>query len=117
LNSPLADCTLSNWQRLDKFLWCARFASQRTACAAMAESGLIRINRQPTDKPHAKIRAGDVLTLPLHSGVRVIRVLALSDRRGNAASARALYEEVGEISRAEPGVQELGTGPETLPDL
>jgi ribosome-associated heat shock protein Hsp15 len=61
----------------------------------MVETGLIRINRQPTDKPHAKVRAGDVLTLPLHGGVRVIRVVALSERRGNAAAARALYDELG----------------------
>jgi ribosome-associated heat shock protein Hsp15 len=61
----------------------------------MVETGLIRINRQPTDKPHAKVRPGDVLTLPLQGGVRVIRVTALSQRRGNATAARALYEEVG----------------------
>jgi ribosome-associated heat shock protein Hsp15 len=62
----------------------------------MAESGLVRINRQPTDKPHAKIRPGDVLTLPWHGGVRVIRVTALSARRGNATHARTLYEDVPE---------------------
>jgi ribosome-associated heat shock protein Hsp15 len=76
------------------FLWCARFASQRSACADIARSGLVRINRQPTDKPHARVRPGDVLTLPLRGGVRVVRVLALSGRRGGATEARALYEEV-----------------------
>ena len=81
-------------QRLDKWLWCARFASQRTDCATMVEGGLVRINRQPTDKPHAKIRPGDVLTLPLYSGVRVVRVLELSEQRGAAAVARTLYEEL-----------------------
>ena len=78
-------------QRLDKWLWCARFAATRTACAGMAESGLLRINRQPTGKPHAKVRIGDVLTLPLYSGVRVIEVLALTERRGPAPEAQALY--------------------------
>ncbi len=82
-------------QRLDKWLWCARFASTRTACASMAESGLLRINRQPTDKPHAKIRVGDVLTLPLYAGVKVVEVLALSDRRGAAPEAQRLYRLVG----------------------
>ncbi len=60
----------------------------------MVEAGLVRINRQPTDKPHAKIRPGDVLTLPLYSGVRVVRVLGLSERRGAAPEARTLYEEL-----------------------
>ena len=84
----------ADFQRLDKFLWCARFAAQRTSCTALAAGGLVRINRQPTDKPHAKVRVGDVLTVPLGGGVRVIRVLALTDRRGPAPAARALYEEL-----------------------
>jgi ribosome-associated heat shock protein Hsp15 len=82
-------------QRLDKWLWCARFASQRESCARIAESGLVRINRQATDKPHARVRPGDVLTVPAGgSAVRVVRVLALSPRRGSASEAHTLYEEV-----------------------
>ncbi len=86
------------FQRLDKFLWCARFASTRSSCAEMAQSGLVRINRQPTDKPHARIRIGDVLTLPLYSGVRVIEVLALAERRGSAPEAQMLYRTVSETA-------------------
>jgi ribosome-associated heat shock protein Hsp15 len=82
-------------QRLDKWLWCARFASSREACADMAESGLLRINRQPTGKPHAKIRVGDILTLPLYAGVKVVEVLALAERRGPAAEAQLLYRLMG----------------------
>ncbi len=67
----------------------------------MAESGLVRINRQPTDKPHAKIRVGDVLTLPLYAGVRVVEVIGLSERRGSAPEARALYHPVGETAAVE----------------
>ena len=59
----------------------------------MVESGLVRINRQQTDKAHAKVRVGDVLTLPLFSGVRVVEVCALSERRGPATQARLLYKE------------------------
>jgi ribosome-associated heat shock protein Hsp15 len=82
-------------QRLDKWLWCARVASQREACARIAASGLVRINRQPTDKAHARVRPGDVLTLPWgNAGVRVIRVLALCARRGPPREAQALYEEL-----------------------
>ena len=84
------------FQRLDKWLWCARFATTRTACATMAESGLLRINRQPTDKPHAKIRVGDILTLPLYAGVRVVEVVGLSERRGPAEEARLLYRTLPE---------------------
>ena len=82
------------FQRLDKFLWCARFAAQRTACTTLAASGMVRINRQATDKPHARVRVGDVLTVPLFARVRVVRVLALAERRGTATDAHALYEEL-----------------------
>ncbi len=82
------------WQRLDKWLWCARFLRARSDCAALVVEGGIRINRLTTDKAHARLRPGDVLTVPLRGDVRVIRVVALANRRGPAVEAAALYEEV-----------------------
>jgi ribosome-associated heat shock protein Hsp15 len=84
---------------LDKWLWCARFMRARTDCAALVAQGSIRINRQPTEKAHARLRVGDVLTVPVRGAVRVVRVAALATRRGPAQEARALYEE---IPAAEP---------------
>jgi ribosome-associated heat shock protein Hsp15 len=69
---------------------------QRSDCAALVVRGSIRINRQPTDKPHARLRIGDVLTVPVHGAVRVVRVVALAVRRGPASEARMLYEEISE---------------------
>ncbi len=63
------------WQRLDKWLWCARFMKLRAGCARWVAAGGVRINRQPTDKPHARVRPGDVLTLAHGTQVRVVRVL------------------------------------------
>ena len=83
-----------DWQRLDKWLWCARFMRARSDCAQLVASGSIRINRQPTEKAHARLRVGDVLTVPVHRAVRVVRVLALARRRGPAAEARLLYDEI-----------------------
>ncbi len=83
-----------DWQRLDKWLWCARFLKGRADCAALVALGGIRINRQVTEKAHARLRAGDVLTVPLRGQVRVIKVVALADRRGPAAEAVGLYEDV-----------------------
>jgi ribosome-associated heat shock protein Hsp15 len=83
-----------DWQRLDKWLWCARFMKARGDCAGLVGEGAVRINRQPTDKAHAKLRVGDVLTLAIRGDVRVVRVLALAKRRGPASDARALYEEI-----------------------
>jgi ribosome-associated heat shock protein Hsp15 len=69
---------------------------QRSDCAALVARGLIRINRQPTDKAHARLRIGDVLTVPVHRSVRVVRVVSLAGRRGPATEARMLYEEINE---------------------
>ncbi len=85
-----------DWQRLDLWLWCARLAKTRAECSRQVERGRVRINRLPTDKPHAKLRAGDVLTLALGGQVRVWRVLALAARRGPAVEARLLYEDLSD---------------------
>jgi ribosome-associated heat shock protein Hsp15 len=90
----VADQEDRDWQRLDKWLWCARFMRARTDCAALVGQGSIRINRQATDKAHARLRLGDVLTVPVRGRVRVVRVLALAARRGPPAEAAGLYEEV-----------------------
>ena len=95
-----------DWQRLDKWLWCARFMKARSDCARLVAGGLVRINRQPTDKPHARLRPGDVITLPLRGDVRVLRVLTLAKRRGPAPEARLLYEELGDG----PGLRAGGDG-------
>lgn len=87
------------WQRLDIWLWHARIARTRGLCTRLVAGGAMRVNRQPTDKPHARVRPGDVLTLALGTGergvVRVLKILALGERRGPATEARALYEELG----------------------
>ena len=62
--------------------------------AAAAQGGGFRLNRQPTEKPHAKLRPGDVLTFPWQDQVRVWRVLALAPRRGPPAEAQALFEDL-----------------------
>lgn len=93
-----ADTEDRDWQRLDTWMWCARVAKTRALCARLIGRGQVRINRQATEKPHAKVRPGDVLTFALGEGergvVRVWRVLLLGDRRGPAAEARGLYEDL-----------------------
>ncbi|AAW61654.1 RNA-binding S4 domain-containing protein [Gluconobacter oxydans] len=87
-----------DYQRLDQWLYYARVAKTRPLCAAIVSKGRIRINRQPTSKPHAKLHVGDILTFPAVSGgeVRVWRVLDLGERRGPAKEAALLYEAITE---------------------
>jgi len=87
-------------QRLDAWLWCARLRKTRADCAALVESGAVRINRLPTDKAHARVRPGDILTIAQGRGesgrIAVWRVLALAERRGPPAAARLLYEDLSD---------------------
>ncbi|MBU8543597.1 MULTISPECIES: RNA-binding S4 domain-containing protein [Roseomonadaceae] len=84
------------FQRLDLWLWCARIAKTRGECARQVSNGRVRVNSQRTDKPHYKLRPGDVLTLAMAGEVRIWRVLALAARRGPASEARGLYEDLSD---------------------
>lgn len=80
-------------QRIDKWLWHARFGRTRAAAQRLALSGHIRLNREKVRSASRLVRAGDVLTLGLRGGVRVIRITAIAERRGSSGEARVLYEE------------------------
>lgn len=85
-----------DWQRLDKFLFHTRFVKTRAAASRLISAGRVRVNRQVTEKAHAKLRVGDVLTLALPMGVKVVRVANIGLRRGPAPEARLLYVEMTE---------------------
>ena len=81
-------------QRIDKWLWHARVVRTRSAAAALAASGRVRVNGQRIDAASRAVRAGDVVTVALDRTVRVLKVLGFSDRRGSAEAARILYDDV-----------------------
>jgi ribosome-associated heat shock protein Hsp15 len=83
-------------QRVDKFLWFARFARTRTLAQKLVTAGHVRINKRKTDNAAASVAIGDVLTLAIGNSVRVIRITALAARRGGAAEARLLYEDLAQ---------------------
>ncbi|MGO8866865.1 MAG: RNA-binding S4 domain-containing protein [Alphaproteobacteria bacterium] len=104
--------------RLDKWLWYARFFKSRSLAARLAGSGKIRRNRASVHKAHQAVRPGDVLTFPQGSQIRVVKVLALGERRGPASEARLLYEDLMPaassreevVCAAPPGERESGSG-------
>jgi ribosome-associated heat shock protein Hsp15 len=53
----------------------------------------VRVNREKVTSQSRLVRPGDVLTIALAGGVRVVRVKALAQRRGDASAARTLYED------------------------
>ncbi len=81
-------------QRLDKFLWHARVVKARTSAAQLVEKGHVRINGVRETAPGHAVKPGDVLTIALDRSVRVLKVIGFSERRGDASSVRALYEDL-----------------------
>lgn len=81
-------------QRIDKFLWFARFFKSRTIATAVVADGRVRINGVRCEKPSATVKTGDVLTFPTGALVRVIKVVSGGERRGPASEARTLYEDM-----------------------
>ena len=78
--------------RLDKWLFHARFYRTRPLAQAATAAGRVRLNGVRVEKPGHSLKPGDVLTLGKGGQVLAVRVLALAERRGPAAEARALYE-------------------------
>jgi ribosome-associated heat shock protein Hsp15 len=77
--------------RIDRLLWCLRLAPSRAVAREWVLAGHIRCNGRRVIKPAHGVRVGDVLTLPLRSNVRVLRLVALPVRRGPATEAQTCY--------------------------
>lgn len=88
--------------RLDKWLFHARFCKTRTVAQDFVEKARVRINGQPTEKAHANVRIGDVLTFAQGAHVRVVKIAGLGERRGPAAEAQGLYEDLAPIPPKPP---------------
>lgn len=78
-------------QRLDKWLWFARFAKTRSLAAKLVAAGHVRVNGQRTDNAAKALAVGDVVTVALARTTTVARVEDLGERRGPAPEARLLY--------------------------
>ncbi|HKK97895.1 MAG TPA: RNA-binding S4 domain-containing protein [Marivita sp.] len=91
--------------RVDKWLWHARFFKTRSLAAKVVSGGKLRVNGQPVSKPAYAISIEDVLTFPQAKDVRVIKVLALGERRGPAPEAQALYDDLAPLQPRESAPQ------------
>lgn len=80
--------------RVDKWLWHTRFFKTRGRASERVAAGHVRVNGDRIGKISHKVGPGDVLTFPQERDVRVVRVLALTTRRGPAAEAQSCYEDL-----------------------
>ena len=85
-------------QRIDKWLWAARFFKTRSLAAKAVDGGKVRLNGEGA-KPSRGLKIGDELAIRLGELAWVVEVKALSRQRGPAAQAALLYAERGD-SRA-----------------
>lgn len=81
-------------QRIDQWLWCARFAKSRTLAQTLVCGGKIRVNRVKIDKPSHWLKPGDVVTLSLGPRVRIVEVKDIAKTRRPAPEAALLFLEL-----------------------
>ncbi len=81
-------------QRIDKWLWFARVVKTRTLAQKLVLSGAVRINREKCASASHPLKIGDVLTIAVGRGIRVLKVLAPGERRGPPVEAQGLYEDL-----------------------
>ena len=81
-------------QRIDKWLWHARVVKTRPDAAALVEKGRVRINGAHEKSPGHAVKLGDVVTVALDGRVRILKIADFSERRGDAAAGRALYDDL-----------------------
>jgi ribosome-associated heat shock protein Hsp15 len=78
--------------RLDKWLWAARFFKTRALAVEAIAGGRVSVNDDRA-KPAKELKLGDAVSIRRPPFEFAVTVRALSDKRGPAAIAAALYEE------------------------
>ena len=77
----------------------------RSGARRLVESGHLRLNGQRVERVSRAVAPGDVLTIPRKSGVAIIRIEALPERRGPPAEAQSCYsllDRAGQDPLADP---------------
>ncbi len=89
---------MSDRQRIDLWLFRARFAKTRAAAARQISEGGVRLVHagvpRRLEKPSVEVAPGDVLVFQRDGKLLAIKVAALGARRGPASEAHTLYSEV-----------------------
>lgn len=76
--------------RLDKWLWAARCFKTRTAATEACDGGHCSVDGR-AGKPGQRVRPGQLIEVQTPGGLRILEVVALADKRGPTAAARALF--------------------------
>jgi ribosome-associated heat shock protein Hsp15 len=82
-------------QRIDKWLWVARFFKTRSLAATAVDGGRVKWNGQQA-KPARELKPGDELDIVAGELRWTVVVRGLDSQRRPAPEARLLYEETAE---------------------
>jgi len=93
-------------QRIDKWLWAARFFKTRNLAAAAVDGGKVKWNGQQV-KPARDLQPGDELEIVAGEVRWTVIVQGLNAQRRPAAEARLLYEETADSTARRARQQEL----------
>lgn len=85
--------------RLDKWLWAARFYKTRGLSADAIDAGKIEVNGERAKRARL-VQSGDRLKIRIGPYEHLITVKDVSEKRGSAPIAQALYEEDPESRKA-----------------
>ncbi|WP_295951384.1 S4 domain-containing protein [Rhodoferax sp.] len=91
--------------RIDKWLWAARFYKTRSLATEEVNKGRVQIGGQDV-KPAREVKPGDLLTLRQGPVLRTIEVVGISQARGPAPVAQALYTETADSLQARTAAAE-----------
>ena len=86
-------------QRIDKWLWAARFFKTRSIASDEIGKNRVQVNGQDA-KASREVKPGDTVRLRQGAVERTVVVQALSAQRGPAPAAQLLYEETPESVQA-----------------
>jgi len=81
-------------QRIDKWLWHARFFKTRSIAQKQVATGKIRVDREKISSPSRKVSAGNVLTITRERDIKIIEILGIADKRGSYSVAQLLYKDM-----------------------
>ncbi len=94
----LPDPEATDATRLDVWFWRARFYKTRSLATEQISKRGVHLTRhgqtRKTKKPGANVMPGDIVTFRRSVHIRTVEVLSLGVRRGPAAEAAQLYEEL-----------------------
>ena len=82
--------------RIDKLLWFLRWAKSRSLAQNLVSEAHIRLNGRRVERCSQAVAKGDILVLPWGSGVRVIEIISLPQRRGPSSEAQSAYRVLDE---------------------